>query len=78
MDIQMPVMDGYDATRAIRACARVDATTIPIIALTANAFPEDVTRSLDSGMNDHLSKPIDLNAIRSSLQRQLSAPVPQA
>lgn len=77
MDIQMPVMDGYDATRAIRASARADATTIPIIALTANAFPEDITRSLDSGMNDHLSKPIDLNAIRASLQRQLSVPVPQ-
>lgn len=78
MDIQMPVMDGYDATRAIRASARTDAMTIPIIALTANAFPEDVTRSLDSGMNDHLSKPIDLNAIRSSLQKQLSPPVPQS
>ncbi len=59
MDIQMPVMDGLEATRAIRAMDRPDAKTIPIIAITANAFREDVTRSLESGMNDHVSKPVD-------------------
>ncbi len=59
MDIQMPVMDGLAATRTIREMKRMDAQRIPIIAITANAFREDVTRSLDSGMNDHISKPVD-------------------
>ena len=54
----MPVMDGLSATRAIRALERPDATTIPIIAMTANVFEEDVERSLEAGMNAHLSKPI--------------------
>ena len=59
MDIQMPVMDGYEATRAIRALDRPDAKEIPIIALTANAFDEDVQRSLQAGLNAHLSKPVE-------------------
>ncbi len=58
MDIMMPVMDGYAATRAIRALPRKDAKTIPIIAMTANAFAEDIEKALDAGMNAHLSKPI--------------------
>lgn len=59
MDVRMPVMDGLDATRAIRALDRPDAKTIPIIAMTANVFDEDVERSLQAGMNAHLSKPVE-------------------
>ena len=59
MDVRMPVMDGLEATRAIRNTNKEDAKTIPIIALTANAFDEDVKRSLNAGMNAHLSKPIE-------------------
>ena len=59
MDVRMPVMDGLSATRAIRALDRPDAQTIPIIAMTANVFDEDVERSLQAGMNAHLSKPIE-------------------
>ncbi len=60
MDVQMPVMNGYEATRAIRACAHPEAKTIPIVAMTANAFDDDVKSALDSGMNAHLAKPIDM------------------
>lgn len=59
MDIRMPVMDGLQATVAIRALGRPDAQTVPIIAMTANAFDEDVQRSLQAGMNAHLSKPVE-------------------
>jgi CheY-like chemotaxis protein len=59
MDIRMPEMDGLEATQAIRALDRPDAKTIPIIALTANAFDEDVQRSLQFGMNAHLTKPVE-------------------
>ncbi len=58
MDMRMPVMDGLEATRTIRAMARPDAKTIPIIALTANAFDEDVQRSMQAGLNAHLNKPV--------------------
>lgn len=60
MDVQMPIMNGYEATRAIRACSHPCAETIPIIAMTANAFDEDVRMALDAGMNAHLAKPIDM------------------
>jgi len=64
MDIQMPNMNGYDAARAIRAMTgRVDSRSIPIIALTANAYKEDIDKALESGMNAHLAKPIDINAV---------------
>ncbi len=63
MDIMMPVMDGYEATRAIRAAARPDARTIPIIAMTANAFVEDRLASQKAGMNAHLAKPLDAKLI---------------
>ncbi len=63
MDVQMPVMNGYEATMAIRRLDRKDAKTVPILAMTANAFSEDVEKSLASGMNGHISKPIDLNEV---------------
>ena len=59
MDVRMPVMDGLEAAAAIRKLDRTDAASIPIIALTANAFDEDVQRSLQAGMNAHLTKPVD-------------------
>ena len=64
MDIMMPVMDGYEAARAIRAEEnRADAATVPIIAMTANAFTEDVRAALDAGMNAHIAKPVDMDAL---------------
>ncbi len=60
MDVMMPKMDGLAATRAIRALDRPDAARIPIIAMTGNAFQEDVQECLDAGMNAHLAKPIDM------------------
>lgn len=63
MDVQMPVMGGYEATKRIRALARADAKEIPIVAMTANAYKEDVEEALASGMNGHLAKPIDVNAL---------------
>jgi len=69
MDIQMPEMDGYGATRAIRALEIPRAKSIPIIAMTANAFREDIERCLASGMNDHLSKPIDQAAVIKKIKR---------
>lgn len=69
MDVQMPVMDGYQATRAIRASGAPRANTIPIIAMTANAMPEDVTMALSAGMNDHLSKPVDLKLLYQTLEK---------
>ncbi len=67
MDIRMPVMGGLEATRAIRLLPRMDATTIPIIALSANAFAEDKASSIEAGMNGHLSKPIDVTELFSML-----------
>ena len=64
MDVQMPVMNGYDATRAIRRLARGDAGTIPIIAMTANAFAEDEKAALDAGMDAHVAKPIDIQRLK--------------
>ena len=60
MDVQMPTMNGYEATRAIRNLERKDAKTLPIIAMTANALEEDKAQALQSGMNDHIAKPIDV------------------
>ena len=68
MDMRMPVMDGLEASRAIRASGRADAKTIPIIALTANAFDEDVQRSLQAGLNAHLSKPVEPDALFDTLE----------
>jgi signal transduction histidine kinase/CheY-like chemotaxis protein len=72
MDVRMPVMDGYTATRAIRALEHPDAKTIPIIAMTANAFDEDVQNSLQSGMNAHLTKPIEPDKLYSELRSLLA------
>ena len=69
MDIMMPGMDGYEATRAIRLSEKVDAADIPIIALTANAFAEDAKAAHDAGMNAHLSKPLDFNKLKNMLAR---------
>ena len=71
MDIRMPVMDGLTATRAIRACAHPDAMRIPIIAMTANAFDEDVNQCLNAGMNAHLGKPVDPQKLYATLIRHL-------
>lgn len=71
MDIMMPVMNGLDATKAIRAWERPDAKTIPIIAMTANAFEEDVKKCLDVGMNDHLAKPLDMKRVKQTICDQV-------
>ncbi len=71
MDIQMPVMNGYDAAAAIRALTRPDALRIPIIAMTANAFVEDIQAAKAAGMNEHLAKPIDFDALSSVLKKYL-------
>lgn len=68
MDIRMPVMDGCEAARRIRALGRPDTDRVPIIAMTANAFSEDVKQSLDSGMNAHIAKPIDMEKIIRTIQ----------
>lgn len=73
MDVQMPKMDGYEATRRIRALDRADAQKVPIIAMTANAYREDVERSLHAGMNGHLAKPIDIMAVMRTLSETLNA-----
>lgn len=71
MDVQMPEMNGYEATRAIRALHRPDASVIPIVAMTANAFAEDVQASRDAGMTAHIAKPIDFDVLRATLYRVL-------
>lgn len=68
MDVQMPFMNGYEATRCIRNLNRADASTVPIIAMSANAFSEDVRASLESGMNAHLSKPIDMHRVLEEIE----------
>ncbi len=75
MDVQMPNMNGYDATKAIRNIDSPYAKSVPIIAVTANVFEEDIKRAIDSGMNDHLAKPINLdelaNVIRKNLKKEV-------
>ena len=69
MDIQMPEMNGLDATRAIRKMENTWAASIPIIAMTADAFSENVTACLDAGMNGHIAKPIDLKLVIREIRR---------
>ena len=69
MDVQMPVMNGYDATRAIRALPRSGAAAIPIIAMTANAFAEDEKAALDAGMDAHVPKPLDIELLKRVIQQ---------
>ena len=71
MDIRMPVMNGLDATRMIRALDRADARAVPIIAMTANAFDSDVKESLRSGMTAHLSKPIEPEKLYKTLAKSM-------
>ncbi len=71
MDIQMPIMNGYEAARTIRSLEREDAATVPIIAMSANAFMEDVEESLRCGMNAHLSKPIDMAQVLATISEQV-------
>ena len=69
MDVRMPIMDGYEATKQIRSLNRPDAKTIPIIAMTADAFDDDVRKCLDAGMNSHVSKPIDAEKLFNEIAR---------
>lgn len=69
MDVQMPFMDGYEAARAIRALDRPDAQEIPIFAMTANAFAEDVSQAFSAGMNGHIAKPIDTQVLYQTLEK---------
>ena len=71
MDVQMPVMNGYDAARVIRRMGDPQKANIPIVAMTANAFSEDRQAALDAGMNDHIAKPIDMNILVSTLRKYL-------
>lgn len=73
MDIMMPVMDGYEASGIIRNMKRPDAAKIPIIALTANAFAEDIVRSSEAGMDAHITKPIDENKLKECMMRLLAS-----
>lgn len=74
MDVQMPELNGYEATRHIRALERADAKEIPIIAMSANAFAEDANASLASGMNAHLSKPINIDHVVATIAEQIGRP----
>ena len=72
MDVQMPIMDGYEATRNIRALPRNDVKNLPIIAMTANAMEEDKEMALKNGMNAHIAKPIDIDLFISVLSKFLN------
>ena len=72
MDIQMPVLDGYGAVRMIRSSARADAAGIPIYAMTANTFAEDVAKAREAGMNGHIAKPLDIGTLMHVLRKELN------
>lgn len=76
MDVQMPVMDGHEATKAIRNSNHPDAKNIQIIALTANAFTEDITESFTAGMNDHLTKPVNTDVLYKTINRIIEDKIP--
>ena len=72
LDIQMPILNGHQACKQIRSLSRADAVVVPVIAMTANAFAEDVAAALSSGMNDHIAKPIDIRTLFSVLQKYIT------
>ena len=74
MDLMMPVMSGYEAARVIRGLGRPDAETVPIIALSANAFEEDIALAKDAGMNEHLAKPVNIRKMFQTMSRLSSRP----
>ena len=71
MDIMMPVMNGYEAAKMIRSMDREDAKTIPIIAMTANAFTEDRIKAKEAGMDEHIAKPVDANKLVKAIHELL-------
>ena len=71
MDLRMPEMSGFEAASAIRSLDRADAADIPIIAMSADAFSDDIRKCLECGMNDHLAKPIDLEIVARKLKKYL-------
>ena len=71
MDVHMPELDGYQATRAIRASAHPEGATIPIIAMTADAFTENVAEAYAAGMSDHIAKPIDVELLFKTLRKYI-------
>ena len=77
MDVQMPVMNGHEAARAIRALDRADAGTIPIIAMTANAFAEDEKAALNAGMDAHVAKPLDVELLKKVVRHRFEGKEPQ-
>ena len=74
MDLQMPVMDGYAAAAAIRALEREDARTIPILAMTASTFEEDIRKTFEAGMDAHIPKPLDIRVLQANVRRLRKAP----
>ena len=73
MDVQMPVMDGYEATKAIRSSSHPMAGMIPVIAMTANAFVDDVRDALASGMDAHIAKPVQIDNLKATIQQVLDS-----
>ena len=73
MDIQMPRMNGFEATKVIRSLPRPDAATVPIVAMTANAFAEDEEKSRKAGMNAHLSKPLEIPAVLATMNKFMNS-----
>jgi len=78
MDVQMPVMDGYEATRAIRAGGHPDAKSVPIVAMTANAFVDDMRDAINAGMDAHIAKPVQIDKLKSTIQEVLDSRKDQA
>ena len=78
MDVQMPILNGYEATRTIRASSHPSAKEIPIIAMTANAFVDDVREALESGMDAHIAKPVQIDTLKSTIQQVLDSRLEQS
>ena len=73
MDVQMPIMNGYNATKAIRSLPEPELASIPIVAMTANAFNEDKEEALKAGMNDHVAKPLDIDKLFEVIRKLLAS-----